>query len=75
LHDGADTVVAPSMGTAFGARGHVGVGGARVAGVDNGVAGVDGLSVVAVAGEAVAGVARARTDVDGETGELLRGVK
>jgi hypothetical protein len=72
LHDGADTVVAPGVGTSLGARGHVRVRAARVAGVDDGVACVDGLGVVAVAREAVALVARAGADVDGEAGELLR---
>lgn len=72
LHDGADTIVAPGVGTSLGARGHVRVRAARVAGVDDGVACVDGLGVVAVAREAVALVARAGTDVDGEAGELLR---
>lgn len=57
LHDGADAVVAPGVGTSLGARGHVRVRAARVAGVDDGVACVDGLGVVAVAREAVALVA------------------
>lgn len=71
MHHGADTVVAPGVSTAFGAGCHVGVSSARVAGIDDGVAGVDGARVVAVTGEAVAGVAGARADVDSETGELL----
>ena len=71
LHDGADAVVAPGVGTTLGARRHIWIRAARVAGVDDGVAGVDGLGVVAVAREAVALVARAGADVDGKAGELL----
>lgn len=71
LHDGANAVVAPSVSTTFGARGHIGVRPARVAGVDDGATGVDGARVVAVAGEAVALIAGTRTDVDSKTGKLL----
>lgn len=71
LHDGTDTVVAPGVSTAFSARGHVRVRGARVAGVDDGAVGVGCAAIISVASEAVALVARAGTDVDGKAGELL----
>jgi hypothetical protein len=53
LHDSADSVVTPGMSTAFGAASHVRESVARVAGVNHGLAGVDGLSSITVAGEAV----------------------
>lgn len=71
LHDRADTVVAPGVRTSLGAGSHVGVGAATVAGVNDGAACVDGLGVVSVAGQAVAGVTRSRADVDGKASELL----
>lgn len=71
LHDGANAVVSPGVSTTLGAGGHVGVSGTGVASVDDGVTGVDGLSIVTVASQAVANVAGTRADVDGETGELL----
>jgi hypothetical protein len=42
LHDRSDTIVAPGVSTAFGARCHIGVGGTGVTGVDDSVASVDG---------------------------------
>lgn len=70
LHDRANTVVAPSVGTTLSAGGHIGVGGTRVAGIDDGGARVGSLGVITVTGETVTLVARAGTDVDGETSEL-----
>lgn len=71
LHDGANAVVAPGVSTALRAASHVGESGARVAGVDHRRAGVDGLSGIVVASQAVRLIACARTNVDGEVGELL----
>jgi hypothetical protein len=71
LHDGADTVVTPSVGTTFSTGGHIGVGATRVAGIDHGVASVDGLGVVVVTGKAMALVAGSGADVDSQVSELL----
>jgi hypothetical protein len=74
LHDGADTVVAPGVGTTFSTGSHVGVGVTRVASVNHVVAGVDGLGVVVVTGKAMALVAGSGADVDSQVGELLEHV-
>ena len=53
LHDSADTVVTPCVSTALSAAGHIGKSAARVTGVNHGLASVDGLGSIAIAGEAV----------------------
>ena len=74
LHDGADTVVAPGVGTSFGTAGHVSEVVGVVAGVHEVGVGVGGLAVVVVTGEAMVLVACTGSDVDAEVGELLLNV-
>lgn len=53
LHDSSNTVVAPCVGTTLSAASHIGKSLARVASINHRLTGVDGLSSITVAGEAV----------------------
>lgn len=63
--------MAPGVSATLRAASHVGKSAARVAGIDHRLTRVNGLSSIAVTGEAVRLVARARANVNGEVGELL----
>jgi hypothetical protein len=63
--------VAVRVGTEFGALGHVAVAAPVVAALDDLGACAPGYTCVFAAGQTVGLVARAGTDVEGETGEAL----
>lgn len=70
-HDGSDAVVAVGVSTTLRAPCHLRKGAVLVAAVYHGRVGVGQGGAVAVAGETVASVGCAGSDVDGEVGELL----
>ena len=70
-HDGAEAVVAVTVGTELDALPHVGVGGTRVAGVDVDLVHVRGDGRVLTAGKAVLGVLLVGSNVQDASSESL----